>query len=106
VNVVVGNSATLGLLIRGGSEYGLGIFVAGIDQDSVADRSGIMVRSRNNNSSNHIYRVMSCLLISTTCLFMNELFGTLLKKNNDKSHLVNTNLVTKCHFSTELPEEN
>ena len=45
VNVVVGNNTKLGLLIRGGSEYGLGIFVAGIDEDSVADRSGIMVRA-------------------------------------------------------------
>ncbi|XP_066933845.1 uncharacterized protein [Clytia hemisphaerica] len=43
INIDVGNSATLGLLIRGGSEYGLGIFVVGIDQDSVADQCGIMV---------------------------------------------------------------
>lgn len=43
VNIVVGNNSRLGLLIRGGMEYGLGIFIAGIDEDSVADRSAVMV---------------------------------------------------------------
>ena len=42
--MVVGENVRLGLLIRGGMEYGLGIFVAGMDEDSVADRTGIMVR--------------------------------------------------------------
>ena len=41
----MGNNVTLGLLIRGGREYGLGIFIAGIDQDSVAEDYGIMVCS-------------------------------------------------------------
>lgn len=30
-------------MIRGGVEYGLGIFVTGVDKDSVADRGGLMV---------------------------------------------------------------
>lgn len=34
---------SLGLMIRGGVEYGLGIFVTGVDKDSVADRSGLMI---------------------------------------------------------------
>ena len=31
-------------MIRGGVEYGLGIFITGVDKDSVADRAGLMVR--------------------------------------------------------------
>lgn len=34
---------SLGLMIRGGTEYNLGIFITGIDKDSVADRTGLMV---------------------------------------------------------------
>jgi len=31
-------------MIRGGLEYGLGIYVTGVDKDSVADRAGLLVR--------------------------------------------------------------
>jgi hypothetical protein len=31
-------------MIRGGIEYGLGIYVTGVDKDSVADRAGLSVR--------------------------------------------------------------
>lgn len=34
---------SLGLMIRGGIEYGLGIYVTGVDKDSVADRAGLNV---------------------------------------------------------------
>lgn len=34
---------SLGLMIRGGVEYNLGIFITGVDKDSVADRAGLMV---------------------------------------------------------------
>lgn len=34
---------SLGLMIRGGLEYNLGIFITGVDKDSVADRAGLMV---------------------------------------------------------------
>lgn len=30
-------------MIRGGVEYGLGIFITGVDKESVADRSGLMI---------------------------------------------------------------
>lgn len=36
---------SLGLMIRGGVEYNLGIFITGVDKDSVADRAGLMVSS-------------------------------------------------------------
>lgn len=35
---------SLGLMIRGGIEYGLGIYVTGVDKDSVSDRAGLCVR--------------------------------------------------------------
>ena len=34
---------SLGLMIRGGAEYGLGIFVTGVDVGSPADQAGIQV---------------------------------------------------------------
>ena len=33
----------LGLMIRGGIEYGLGIFITGVDQESAAFRNGLRV---------------------------------------------------------------
>ena len=41
---------SLGLMIRGGVEFNLGIFVTGIDKDSVADKAGIQVRRGNRIS--------------------------------------------------------
>ena len=37
----------LGLMIRGGAEYGLGIFVTGVDPGSVAHRAGLQVKRKN-----------------------------------------------------------
>lgn len=44
VELVIEPGQSLGLMIRGGTEYNLGIFITGIDKDSVADRSGLMVK--------------------------------------------------------------
>lgn len=33
----------LGLMIRGGSEYGLGIYVTGVDNNSAAENAGLKV---------------------------------------------------------------
>ena len=33
----------LGLMIRGGIEYGLGIYVTGVDEESAAFRNGLRV---------------------------------------------------------------
>ncbi|XP_063233633.1 whirlin-like [Bacillus rossius redtenbacheri] len=41
LNIEPGQS--LGLMIRGGVEYNLGIFITGVDKDSVADRAGLMI---------------------------------------------------------------
>lgn len=44
VELVIEPGQSLGLMIRGGIEYGLGIYVTGVDKDSVADRAGLNVR--------------------------------------------------------------
>ncbi|XP_055908099.1 whirlin isoform X6 [Eupeodes corollae] len=43
VELLIEPGQSLGLMIRGGVEYGLGIFITGVDKESVADRSGLMV---------------------------------------------------------------
>lgn len=44
VELVIEPGQSLGLMIRGGIEYGLGIYVTGVDKDSVADLAGLNVR--------------------------------------------------------------
>lgn len=46
VELLIEPGQSLGLMIRGGVEYGLGIFITGVDKDSVADRAGLMVCSK------------------------------------------------------------
>ncbi|XP_014253329.1 whirlin isoform X3 [Cimex lectularius] len=43
VEIVVDPGQSLGLMIRGGIEYNLGIFVTGVDKDSVAERAGLLI---------------------------------------------------------------
>ncbi|XP_060516526.1 whirlin isoform X2 [Cylas formicarius] len=43
VDLCIEPGQSLGLMIRGGVEYNLGIFITGVDKDSVADRGGLMV---------------------------------------------------------------
>lgn len=50
VELLIEPGQSLGLMIRGGVEYGLGIFITGVDKESVADRAGLMV------SVLHLYR--------------------------------------------------
>lgn len=45
VELCIEPGQSLGLMIRGGLEYGLGIYVTGVDKDSVADRAGLLVRA-------------------------------------------------------------
>ena len=44
VNIFVEDGTKLGLMIRGGAEYGLGIFIAGIDPYCIAEQAGLKVR--------------------------------------------------------------
>jgi whirlin len=45
IELLIEHGQSLGLMIRGGIEYGLGIFVTGVDKDSVAERAGLMVNT-------------------------------------------------------------
>ncbi|KAK2120202.1 hypothetical protein P7K49_001588 [Saguinus oedipus] len=44
VNLVLGDGRSLGLTIRGGAEYGLGIYITGVDPGSEAEGSGLKGR--------------------------------------------------------------
>ncbi|KAM3911914.1 whirlin isoform 1-T2 [Leptodactylus fuscus] len=43
VNLVLGEGSSLGLLIRGGAEYSLGIYITGVDHGSEAESAGLKV---------------------------------------------------------------
>ena len=40
---MVAEDQNLGLMIRGGSEFGLGIYITGLDRHSVAENAGLKV---------------------------------------------------------------
>ncbi|XP_052790339.1 whirlin-like [Mya arenaria] len=43
VNVTVNSGQGLGLMIRGGRDFGLGIYISGVDSMSIADKAGLKV---------------------------------------------------------------
>lgn len=43
--MVVEEGHRLGLMIRGGREFGLGIYISGVDQLSTAEEAGLKVRN-------------------------------------------------------------
>uniref|UniRef100_A0A8D0C2L5 Whirlin n=1 Tax=Salvator merianae TaxID=96440 RepID=A0A8D0C2L5_SALMN len=43
VNMVLGEGRSLGLMIRGGAEYALGIYITGVDKGSEAESTGLKV---------------------------------------------------------------
>ncbi|GIX67957.1 hypothetical protein CDAR_45971 [Caerostris darwini] len=47
VLVSVEDGLSLGLMIRGGAEYGLGIYITGVDDSSAAHHAGLQVRFLN-----------------------------------------------------------
>ena len=51
VSVFVEDGIKLGLLVRGGSEYGLGIFIADVDPNGAAERAGLKVGHKMPQSS-------------------------------------------------------
>ena len=51
VNIFVEDGEKLGLMIRGGAEYGLGIFIAGVDRDCAAEYAGLKVSSTSTPTS-------------------------------------------------------
>ena len=43
VNLGVTDSRALGIMIRGGNEFGLGIYITGLDRGSLAEQAGLKV---------------------------------------------------------------
>lgn len=43
VNLVLSEGRSLGLMIRGGAEYALGIYITGVDKESEAESTGLKV---------------------------------------------------------------
>lgn len=58
MELVIEPGQSLGLMIRGGIEYGLGIYVTGVDKDSVADRAGLNVNFYPNLSKKYCLTVI------------------------------------------------
>lgn len=44
MNLVLNEGKSLGLMIRGGAEYSLGIYITGVDKGSEAESTGLKVR--------------------------------------------------------------
>lgn len=65
VELLIEPGQSLGLMIRGGVEYGLGIFITGVDKDSVADRAGlkVIVMTCNNHCCLIINFILSAYFI-------------------------------------------
>lgn len=47
VNLNMDDGRSLGLMIRGGAEYGLGIYITGVDPGSAADAGALKVGPLN-----------------------------------------------------------
>ncbi len=60
--MVVSDQRMLGLMIRGGNEFGLGIYITGIDLGSVAENSGLKVS------------ICNCIFSSTCILIVVHVF--------------------------------
>lgn len=48
VTITLEKGIDLGLMIRGGIEYGLGIYVTRVEQDSLADKAGLRVNTQRD----------------------------------------------------------
>ncbi|KAM7393224.1 hypothetical protein PAMA_008054 [Pampus argenteus] len=58
VNLVLDDGRSLGLMIRGGAEYALGIYITGVDQGSAAECGGLKIKaSESEVRINHIVEV-------------------------------------------------
>lgn len=44
MNISLDDGRSLGLMIRGGAEYALGIYITGVDRGSAAEYSGLKVK--------------------------------------------------------------
>lgn len=80
VNLVLDDGRSLGLMIRGGAEYSLGIYITGVDRGSAAECGGLKVQFSFFFNSlfalNYILKQQHCcihvelhLMLQRFCLF-------------------------------------
>ena len=55
MNITVRDNTPLGLLIRGGNEYGLGIYITGVDEGYLSDEAGLKVRWSCDKEAEGVY---------------------------------------------------
>ena len=70
----------LGLMVRGGLEYGLGVYITGVDLHSVAYENGLCVRTPFNSLYIFLHIVVSTLSVLlqggvVVCFFNNMIAG-------------------------------
>ena len=75
VTLELKHNDNLGLMIRGGREYGLGIYVTGVDPESLADECGVrpgdeILRANGISLANLTHDEVVALLQGSECLRM------------------------------------
>ena len=55
MSVDISSGDNLGLMIRGGAEFGIGIFITGVDHNSVAETIGLRVSKIENLSLESLF---------------------------------------------------
>ena len=86
VYVHVDSNKPLGLMIRGGSEFGLGIYITGVDPHSVAEFAGIKV-GRRVHYSDIIMGAMASQITSLMIVYSIVYSGADLRKHQSSASL-------------------
>ncbi|XP_069121383.1 whirlin-like isoform X2 [Argopecten irradians] len=110
VNVAVGIRDKLGLMIRGGLEFGLGIYVSGVDQGSVAKSAGLKVGDQILDVNGHSFldttHAEAVRVLKTSRLMVITLkdIGKLpfARTTIDKTQWINQSLMTGSRSSSQL----
>ncbi|XP_060071925.1 whirlin-like [Ylistrum balloti] len=110
VNVAVGERDKLGLMIRGGLEFGLGIYISGVDHGSVAKSAGLKVGDQILDVNGHSFldttHAEAVRVLKTSRLMVLTLkdVGKLpfARTTIDKTQWINQSLMTGSRSSSQL----
>ncbi|OWF39924.1 whirlin-like isoform X2 [Mizuhopecten yessoensis] len=110
VNVAVGERDKLGLMIRGGLEFGLGIYISGVDHGSVARSAGLKVGDQILDVNGHSFldttHAEAVRVLKTSHLMVITLkdVGKLpfARTTIDKTQWINQSLMTGSRSSSQL----
>ncbi|CAF0881838.1 unnamed protein product [Adineta steineri] len=106
VTISVEKGKRLGLVIRGGAEYGLGIFISGVDKNSLSDQSGLcigdQILSVNGIDFRHITHTDAVQLLRNVDQMTFHLRQiNKLPQPKDQNKLIKLN----SQFKTKIPSE-